>query len=279
MDNQQQGEELNQLARLLFGRAANHWYLSILIETVAGIIGIIMSFFVSANDDIRLLFALIGVVLFIYAYYLNISYEKKYNLAETMRRQSVFTEGLGWQITKTQFSIWKNRAGAKILKLFKFKVRDEDYYATQESPGPKKLLEMTIESCFYTRNLYCKLKKILFIGTVTSFALLLALIIISSFSSIPSQFHFILVYLAYLIFPLILSIDLTKWTFRLYEMNYSLEKIEEDLEKLEKDSDLNESKVMRLVSEYNCIVANGIPIHDQFFKYCHGYIDELWKSR
>src|SRR5438045_2336402 len=100
-----QGEELNQLSRLIFGRAACFWYTAVLIEFMAGIIGVAAT--VSRpRPTYELLLAISGFLLFATAYYLKISFRGLYDTAETMRRQSVLTEALGWPIGKTQFSQW-----------------------------------------------------------------------------------------------------------------------------------------------------------------------------
>lgn len=43
MDNQQRGEKLNQLSRLLFDSAANKWYFAAILEIVAGVLVVCQS--------------------------------------------------------------------------------------------------------------------------------------------------------------------------------------------------------------------------------------------
>lgn len=276
--NQKQGEELNQLSRLLFDNAADKWYSGIAIEVLAGIFGIIIGVF-SPQKDVRLILTIIGFLLIIARYVLKLLFEDIYDRAETMRRQSVLTESLDWPIDRTQFSEWRLKAGKKILDNFKLKPRDPDYYATQQAVGPKRLLETTLESAFWTRNIYSKIRLWVW-GLLVIFIFSTILIIsLTSLEAISSDLQSGIVYILYLFFPIVLSIDLFGWGLRLNKLSISIKEIECDLERLSGDSDITEVKVMRLVSEYNCQVVQGFPIHNRLFKMWHDEVQELWNKR
>src|SRR3712207_2214993 len=97
MDNRMAGEELSQLSRLLFDASANKWYLAIGLEVVAGILATALGLF-DLPGDWSLVGAILGVVLLGGAYALRLQFEDTYDVAETMRRQSVLTEALGWSL-------------------------------------------------------------------------------------------------------------------------------------------------------------------------------------
>ena len=99
------------------------------------------------------IFAGIAAALLVVGYYLRFSFESCYDVAETMRRQSVLSEGLGWPIARSQFNEWRQRAGGKLIKVAAANPRPSDYYATGEITGPKRLAEMTFESLFWTKSL------------------------------------------------------------------------------------------------------------------------------
>jgi hypothetical protein len=276
--NQKPGEELNQLSRLVFGRAAKFWYCAIAIEFFAGLLGVMASI-VRLPSDWQLVFAICGFGLFALAYYFKIVFDRLYDDAETMRRQSVLTEALDWPISKTQFSEWRLKAGKGILDSFELEQRDPDYYETREKTGPGRLRDMTIESAFYTRHLYAKATKVLWwlfavvvIGIVTAVSF-------SSLKSLPQSSSFNVVYAVYLLLPVILSIDLLEWGIKLNARMGSICEIERDLERLEADGGVDLTQVMRLVSEYNCQVADGFPIPDWFFSRHHNEIKRLWDKR
>ena len=67
MDNRKRGEELNQLSRLLFDKAACKWYRAIAIEVLAGVIGAVGSILV-LPPTWELLVAIGGFFLLVGAY-------------------------------------------------------------------------------------------------------------------------------------------------------------------------------------------------------------------
>ena len=278
MDNSKQGEELNQLSRLLFDNASDDWYKAIGLEIITALIGVVASVVILSNDW-KLITAIIGLGIFMYSYYLKLRFENTFDRAETMRRQSVVTEALGWPIGKTQFSEWRRRAGMKVLNDFKLKQRDKDYYSTTKPQGSRRLLEMTIESAFFTRHLYCKLQQLVWGLLVITVVLSFGIFGYSQLQFISSDARFLIIYTLYLLLPIMLTIDLIGLGLRLGRLSTSIEVIEEDMEKLDKEKRLQETQVIRLVSEYNCQVSSGVPIHSFLFRRWHDDINELWKQR
>lgn len=272
------GEELNQLSRLLFNRSAFYWYSAMAIEFEGGVIGVFVGI-LDCSGTWRLVIAVALFILLAYAYYLKIRFQYWNDTAETMRRQSVLAEALEWPIEATQFSDWRLRAGARILKKFKVQPRDEDYYTTQRDVGPQKLLDMTIESAFYTRHLYVKLKnwaRGIFATSLIIWILILSIVPIDLFNN---KTRLELVCLLYLFLPLIISLDVLGWSIKLGRISQSIKEIEVDMERLSNSSQADEIQVMRLVSEYNCQVVTGVPILNVLFNYWHDEIKELWDKR
>lgn len=277
-DNQKRGEQLNQLSRLIFDNAASRWYFAMGIELCAGVLGIVATF-LPLSEDWKLGLAIVGFLLLGWAYYLRLRFEDMYDTAETMRRQSVLTESLGWAIGKTQFSIWRQKAGKKILEAFKIQPRNKDYYVTKQRGGPRRLLEITIESAFWTRHLYKKLQQIAWISFFAATAISIILISVSATKIVPDSTKIQIVYAVYLFLPLVLSVDLFGWALRLGRLANSICEVEEGLEKLMEQKRVTEPEVMRLISEYNCQVSYGFPIPSALFKAWHDEIQELWEAR
>lgn len=278
MDNKKQGEELNQLSRLLFDKGARNWYLAIFIELIAGLFGIFAGLS-NFSDDRKLIIAMLGFLLMILSYYLRISFEGIYDRAETMRRQSILSEALDWPISSVQFSDWRLKAGKDILKHFKLKIRGKNYYATHKPTGTRRLLDMISETAFWTRHLYVRLKDILIIILVLVVFLSASFISVSALSIIPNKTQLQIVYFVYLFLPIILSIDLLGWIIRLNRLAGSIKEIEEDLERLSKSKRISIPEIMRLASEYNCQVTNGFPIHPWMYNLLRNEVTDLWNQR
>src|SRR3989344_294000 len=277
-ETRKRGEELNQLSRLMFDRAAILWASSIGLEALAGVSGIVVGFFV-LSPNWKAGVAIIVAEIVAVAYALRIRFANDYDDAETMRRQSVLAEALGWPIGSTEFSHWRQKAGRNILDTFKVKTRDEDYYATEHPEVPKRLLEMTIESAFFTRHVYAKAQRFLWILCAVIAVLFVLILSIAPLDNISSATRLEVIYLLYLALPLLISLDLLGWALRLGRLVQSLKYIEQDMERFEQEENPALERVMRLVSEYNCQVVAGFPVLNFIFRYWHDEIRDLWNLR
>ena len=277
-ETRNRGEELNQLSRLMFDRAALLWAVGLGLEALAGVLGIAVGL-TELPADWKLISAIVVAGIVAIAYAMRIRFADDYDDAETMRRQSVLAEALEWPIGATEFSHWREKAGSKVLRAFRLKPRDADYYATAAPVGPKRLLGMTIESAFYTRHVYRRARTFLwilagFIGLV--FVLILSF---APLTAIPSATRLEVIYILYLALPLLISVDIIGRTLKLQRLVVAIQQIEQDLERLDTEENPDLSQVMRLVSEYNCQVVAGFPVLNCVFRLWHDEIRDLWNRR
>ena len=278
MDNLQKGAELNQLSRLLLDQAASNWYKALAFELVAAVIGLVPAFFDFSNDT-NVGFAIFGCVFIAIGYFFRLRFDDVYDRAETMRRQSVLSEGLDWPINSVQFSEWKMKAGKKILDAFRFNPRAPDYYETQEDAGPKRILQLTIESAHWMRNLYFRMRILMWILFGVSVCMSIILLGLTPFTFVNEEARFAITYFVFLALPILVSIDILGWALKLNRLYSSVLEIEKDLNRAEQKTEVDLPEVLRLVSEYNCQVVSGIPIHKQLFKWWHDDIQKLWDER
>lgn len=273
--NAKNGERLNQLAGLMFKKSVQFWYgalaLDLLVATATTLPGLF-------NSSLRVqgAIAIAGIIGLLISYGMKLIFERLYDRAETMRRQSVLVEALGWPINQTQFDRWKTDAG-KAWQRIKDIPRDPQYYDTDQDHGADRLLEMTAESAFWTRNIY---QKVHFWMLIASFAVLALLLIalLCSFHVVSNQSvkYEVLILSASFVLPVIVGLNFVGWTLRLDRMIDSIAQIEECLCTMPQPVEIG--KVMPLVSEYNCQVANGFPIPYWFFKTIKSEIQEKWNE-
>lgn len=164
------------------------------MELAAGLAAVIVSI---NNPSLTAgtIWAIVVVVVLSFGYYFRYSFEQMYDVAETMRRQSVLSEGLNWPISKSQFNEWRSKAGEKILGKFSLQSRPDNYYETKQSFGARRLAEMTFESTFWTKNLYKKMKK--YIWSFLGLAIIFFIVLIS-LSPLPFADEVKRIYLVYL---------------------------------------------------------------------------------
>jgi hypothetical protein len=280
MDKQElsPGEELNQLSRLLFGAAAMKWYLAVLLQLFAGVGAAILSAFELAGDA-ALIGAMVGIGVLVVAYALRVWSEYQYGTAETMRRQSVLTEAVGWPVMPWQLAEWRRQAGSSIWRRLTTRRRDPNYYTTKAEPGPLRFADMTIESAFYTRNVYLKLQFwawALFGGAV---GVVVVVIFFALTQTIPDTADVVVARTLFTLIPTVLAVNVLGWALRLGRLSAAIRNVEVGLEELKERGPVDERQVMRQVSEYNCQVACGLPIPNWLFSRWNDEIRELWDAR
>lgn len=276
--DKQQGAELSQLGRFLFDKAANYWQGSIILELLAGCVGIIVSIAhlsLSWNTCV----AIIATLIMCAAYYSKFRFEWLYEDAETMRRQAVLCESLAWPIGRAQFNEWKSKAGKKLLKKITEQKRAVDYYETKTPIGPKRLAEMTFESAYWTINLYKKIKLYFSAFLITILAIFILLISLSVIPFVSQDLRIYIVYTIYLLIPVLITIDFLGIVIRCSKSIIALKVIEDHLEAVINEGAPKLEEVMRLVSEYNCIVIAGIPVPKWLFNLHHDEIDRMWQLK
>lgn len=271
-----QAEELNQLSRILFDKAALQWQWSIGLSLTSGLISIVVSL-VAPSLATNTLFAGIAAIVLTTGYCLRFSFENIQERAETMRRQSVLSEGLGWPITKAQFIEWRQLAGAKVLGHLAANPRPEDYYETKSAVGSARLAAMTFESLTWTVGLYRKVRAYLMIAIAIAVILLIGMLSIAPLFNFSASARTSLVYFVYLAIPLLVSIDLIGMYLRLSRCILSLSNMASSLEALADSSSAETTEILRLVSEYNCTLAAGLPIPRWVFDRHYNEIAASWR--
>ncbi len=271
--NQIKGERLQQSAGYLFDEAATLWYLAASIELSTGLAGAVLVLFDLGRPS-ALWGAAVGFVLFAIAYALREVATSKYQLGDTMRRQSVLAEALDWEISPSQLGEWERRAGDRINEKVENVARTPSYYTSQEPTGPTRLSHLTSESAFYSKHLYGKLASLLIKVTVVAIIATIAILALPFTKSKDPEFQTMIL----LVLPVLLSLNVVGWAVRLSGMTNEILEVEKDLERLQAEGDAQLPLVMRLVNEYNCIVVGGIPIHPWWFKRHQAKIRNAWNS-
>lgn len=274
MDNKSQ--KINQLSRLLFDKASDLFYGSMIAELILGIIIACASpKLTTATQQ----YALSGMALFfLFVIYLIKKYsETLHGDAETMRRQSVFSQSLGWGLDTLSYQFWKDKAGNKLVQNLEENPLPDGYYATNQTAPAKKLLEMTNESSFWSMH-FNKKAKHLFIILLGIFILISVFVLFSlPYFSDPKYPAHVLV----LLITTLLSLDAIGLVHRLHinqsELKEIYVKTTEILVKrgLKKDEPL----AIRWASEYNCLMANRVPMFRFFYKWWHDEIQHKWDTR
>ena len=228
------------------------------------------------SDAPAVIASLVLVVLLLVAYGLRLLSEDKEETAQTMRRQAALSEGLGWPIEPTQASEWRRKVGSDIRKKASAQPRADDYYATSEAPSPRRMAAMTRESAFYTRHLWLIVRNWLMVGFAIVGGALAVVVIAALVDSNQPGADLLAAQVVSTAALLAITIDALGWSIRLTRKADAVREVERGLDHVLRQSEMTETDVLRLVSEYDCEVATSFPVHPWIFNRKHDEIRGLW---
>lgn len=270
--------KINQLARFLFDRASDYFYGSMAAELCIGLVVAITSPFLTEISH-QYFLSLVALAALSITYYFKKKAETLHGDAETMRRQSVLSQALGWKIDAISYQLWKEKADSKTLSKLEATRLPSDYYATTQDDHAKKLLEMTSESSFWSMQMNKRAKE-LFIGLLLFFILLLiigffTLPFLEKVSTQPIAYSLIL------IIPTLLSIDVLGLVLRLHTNEGELRDIYCETAKIlsKRGTKKDVPLAIRWASEYNCLMANRVPMFRLFYQWWKVDIQKQWDTR
>jgi hypothetical protein len=262
--------DLLQVARELFDKAATRWWAGWSVEFVVAVIGVGFGL-TQQSDTHKLILATVGGTALAGTYALRVSAESTYVMAETIRRQSAYFEGIGWAIPGWQVGRWLSRAGTSTS------ARDPDYYSTRTDVGPQRIGEMTLESAFYSRMLFKDIARLMFVIFVVAACSLAFMIWFASSRFASPETATVVATSALSVLPALLALDALGRSLRLHAVANGIADVERDLEQALLAPAAE--PVLRLVSEYNCLVVLGIPIPARLFSMRRETISNAWRQR
>ena len=269
-------QKINQLSRLLFDKASDLFYGSMFAELVLGLVIACVSPKLTTTTQ---QYILSGTALFflLIIYFVKKHSETLHGDAETMRRQSVFSQSLGWGLDTISYQFWKDKAGDKLVTKLENNPLPDGYYATTQKDPAKKLLEMTNESSFWSMHFNRKAKE-LFIALLVVFILIMLFVLFAlPYFSDPEYPAQIIV----LFITALLSLDAFGLVNRLHTNQEDLKKIYSKTTEIivKKGLKKDEPLAIRWASEYNCLMANRVPMFRFFYDWWHDEIQHKWDTR
>lgn len=269
---------LGRLAGLMFDGAARLWYRALWLEAAAAVVGLGVAM-AAPTGLAGLVLAVSLLALVAAAYAVRLFAEDRHETAQTMRRQAALSEGLGWRIEPTQLAGWRRKAGVALLRRVDDEPRDPAYYATRQPRGPRRMAEMTLESCFYTYHVVIVIRQLLFVallvaGLVVAVTGYLALSLGQS-----DELDAAVAQVAAAIVSLLITLDVVGWILRLGRQLEVLREVQAGLDRTLEAVEPDLRDVLRVVSEYDCGLVTSIPVHGRLWAWKHDDIAALWRER
>jgi len=138
---------------------------------------------------------------------------------------------------------------------------------------------MTRESAFYTRHLDLVMRDGLTIA-IGIVAVVVAVIVYLVLATPKAAVHAgVVAQIVATVVLIAIALDAIGWWLRLNRQASAIREIERGLDRLLAKDEIDTTDVLRLVAEYDCELANSIPIHPSIFNWKHDEIRGLWNDR
>ncbi len=200
--------------------------------------------------------------------------------AEAMRISFLLSDGLGEALDNEEWKHHRANASPRALKLEKRYLGQDtpSYYASHESPGPKRLLENTHESCFYSLYIAKQGRMAYWIITLILLALVIFLLVlgITNVRSREWQIAIVQVSLAILLFAS--TGPVARTAVALGHLTDRLKLLNRDIHQL-KGKNPSKERVVRLAYEYYCATVSAPQLPGWVYKIRRAHLDAVWKSQ
>lgn len=199
-----------------------------------------------------------------------------FSLAEEIRRLAMLQDGLGVSPSKIQIAKLRERVG-------KSKTLEPDYlgpyYESLSPPGPRRLLEITEESAFFTSCLARTTSKTF--GVVAALGLgivLFGFIVLVQIglerTAIESVAKAVVLSMAFWAVG-----DLASMALQFHSLSRSAEGAVDRCSFLLAQASTSGDQAQALVGEYNCAVIQAPPIPSLIYKWRRDILNEAWRQR
>jgi len=270
-----EAKQLLVMLRAEFSRAKLLSYFSIAIQMFISVGGVFGIYLLTAHWTS--LFALLLLVLGIIALVLTGGYKKSYGLAEEARRVYVMHEALGWPISKRQLTEFLQRFSKKSLSKARGTTETERWFASETPSGPRRLLECSQESFFWTHHLMQHAAKWA-LGIIIGGLICVALVVYSvAFTPWLKGSNLLARVITVVVLSLVTS-GFYSW-YRLFrERSAQVRDLDNELEYL-KTTQYTLEDVLRIVHEYDCLIMDTPPVPDFIYTLHRDELNKLWKQQ
>lgn len=270
-----EAKQLLVMLRAEFSRAKLLSYFSIAIQMFISVGGVLGIYLLTAHWTS--LFALLLLVLGIIALVLTVGYKKSYGLAEEARRVYAMHDGLGWNISNRQLTEFRQRFSGKALSKEGGTTETERWCASETPPGPRRLLECSQESFFWTHSLMRHAAKWA-LGFTIGVLICVAFVVYSAAFTPWLKGSDLL---AHVLTAVVLSLIIPgfySWYHLFQKRSAQIRDLDNEFEHL-KTTQYTPEEVLRIVHEYDCLLVDSPPVPDFIYRLHRDELNRLWKAR
>ena len=200
-----------------------------------------------------------------------------YGSAERIRRIAMLKDGLGLEPSDLEVArLIDQTSGADDTEAAFI----EPYYASEEQPGPRRLVDILRESAFFTSGL-AKTCSLVFRGIATAgFLIVLVAFVYIAMSNIPRSALDVIAQSVVIVMAFLASGDVADMATRFGDLEKATEAVlSQCQEALVSGKADREGTALVLLGEYNCAVLGAPPIPNPIYQWRQQQLNNAWRNR
>ena len=198
--------------------------------------------------------------------------------AEALLRKLDGRDSFGWPISRAELSDLLMRSPSKVNKLVVAKALSEDYFASEEPPGTLRALENLQESAWWSKHLSERMRSYYLAGTCLLVAIAVLVLLVSIQTIDDKQTLSSLGRIVTSVLTLVFSLNLFRSVLGYHNFSVKAGQIEKSTENLLASQGVQESEVIKLMSEYQLARASAPLLPTWLWNRMEDELNATWKQ-
>jgi len=199
-------------------------------------------------------------------------------VAQSLRRKIDFEDGLGWTISREEYSDLIMRSPASVKIKACNKPQAESYFASNEPPGPRRALQNVTESPWWSKHLAEKMGQycatVIVVATVLAFVILVMTLEGSSVHDTASAVSRVVTS----VLMLVLSLGLVKMMLGYFGFAKKSEKAEQKAIEALKAAAPSDVDAVKVMNDYHIPRASAPILPTWVWKWHRDELNKTWKE-
>jgi hypothetical protein len=198
--------------------------------------------------------------------------------AEALLRKLDGRDSFGWPISRAELSDLLMRSPSKVDKLVVAKALSEEYFASEEPPGTLRALENLQESAWWSKHLSERMRSYYLAGTCLLVAIAVLVLLVSIQTIDDKQTLSSLGRIVTSVLTLVFSLNLFRSVLGYHNFSVKAGQIEKSTENLLASQGVQESEVIKLMSEYQLARASAPLLPTWLWNRMEDELNATWKQ-
>jgi hypothetical protein len=198
--------------------------------------------------------------------------------AEALLRKLDGRDSFGWTISRAELSDLLMRSPSKVDKLVVAKALSEEYFASEEPPGTLRALENLQESAWWSKHLSERMRSYYLAGTCLLVGIAVLVLLVSIQTIDDKQTLSSLGRIVTSVLTLVFSLNLFRSVLGYHNFSVKAGQIEKSTENLLASPGVQESEIIKLMSEYQLARASAPLLPTWLWNRMEDELNATWKQ-